>query len=216
MAKLVDALASGASDLKQVLGVRVSLWAQVFCFERSEIPYTIHMETLTNHIEAVIKKNSYIIEIGGKSELELEFELAEGSFLLSNFRKSNYCAQEMMQSDDFSVSTTSRQILVSRVKLLDLGFSAYPTREQIFEQTQKLGLELLPSETGPHARLQDRNQAFGNWYYIAMNPITVKNHGPQIFALVRQGDGLWLASRVATSNTHFGLDAEFVFGIGNQ
>ncbi|MEK7129961.1 MAG: hypothetical protein AAB803_02990 [Patescibacteria group bacterium] len=158
-------------------------------------------------IETAIKKNSYSIEIGGKSEAELERALTKNPFSLGDY------ARDMMHSLDFGTLAKSREIRVAKLRLGDLGFTGYPTIAHIFEQAPKLGLELLPAEAGPHARLQDRNQRSGDWYYIAMNPITDRNGSPDVFEVARYEDALWLHSPWAGPGDHWSLGNAFVFGL---
>jgi len=164
------------------------------------------MEIITStDIETVIKKNSYSIEIGGESEAELEWALTKSPFSLCDY------ARDMMQSLEFGTLAKSREIRVAKVALGDLGFIGYPTTAHILEQTPKLGLELLPAEAGPHARLQDKNQHSGDWYYIAMNPIADRNGYLDVFRLASNEDGLWLDGRWASPSNDWDLDDAFVF-----
>jgi hypothetical protein len=158
-------------------------------------------------IETAIKKNSYSIEIGGMSEAQLERALTERPFSLSDI------ARYMMQSLSFSTFAESREIRVTRVTLGDLGFTEFPTIAHIFEQVPKLGLELLPAEASPHARLQDRYQRLGVWYHIAMNPIADRNGDPDAFEVGRDRDTLWLSSYWTDPSDHWGLGNTFVFGL---
>lgn len=166
------------------------------------------MEILKNTgIETVIKQNSYSIEIGGMSEPQLESALGKKPFVLADY------ARDMMQSLDFSTFAKSREIRVAKLRLFDLGFTGYPTTAQILKQASKLGLELLPAEAGPHARLQDRDQRSGDWYYIVINPIAGRDGDPDEFRVARDGDGLWLGSRWTGPGAHWYLDETFVFGL---
>lgn len=158
-------------------------------------------------IETAIKKGGFSLEIGGMSELELEHALTKRPFSLRDY------ARGMMQSLDFGTFAISRKIRVALVTLGDLGFIGYPPTDQIFEQTPKLGLELLPAEAGPYARLHDRDQRREDWYCIAMNPIADRYGDPRIFALARDGDALVLNSDWTGHGRHWNLDAPFLFGV---
>lgn len=162
---------------------------------------------LSTGIERAIKKGTRPIEIGGLSESQLERAFTEKPFFLRN------SAREMMQSFDFDTLAKSREIRVARVILGDIGFTGFPTRAYIFEQAPKLGLEILPAEAGPHARLQDRNQRSGDYYYIAMNPITDRSRNPSVFKVECNDDDLWLTTRWANLHDRFDPDLSFVFGL---
>lgn len=158
-------------------------------------------------IEGTIKKNSYRIEIGGKSPAELERTLTEKDIYVIDW------ARGMMRSPAFSTLGRSTEIQVARLTPGNLGFTQYPTTEQLYKQAQSFGLERLPAEAGPQARLQDTKQRQGDWYYIAMNPITNRYGHRHIFSLERDGARLGIASPWAHPGYHWDLDSSFLFGV---
>jgi len=118
----------------------------------------------------------------------------------------------MMRSPDFLTLREQKEIKVTKVTLGDLGFTGHPTTAQILEQVPKLGLALLPAETGPHARLQDKTQSRGDSYYIGMNPLTDIVGRLLVFEVARDNtDLLCLWGGWAGSMWH--IDSTFVFGI---
>ncbi|MDO8452054.1 MAG: hypothetical protein Q7S76_04270 [bacterium] len=167
------------------------------------------METLGDaDIKTLLEKNSYSIEIGGKSEAELEQALTEKPFFLSGY------ASDMMQSLDIGTRAKSREIRVTRATPGNFGLTHSPTTEELYTYAEQFGLDRLPAEAGPHARLQDRNQHTGDWYYIAMNPISYRGgDDPGVFGVGRGEDGLWLAGRWAGPASRWSLDEVFVFGL---
>ena len=166
------------------------------------------MERLSpGSIEETIRKNSYGIEIGGKSPQALMAELRQSHISVSDW------ARDMMESPDFATLGRRTEIEVARLTPADLGFIRYPTTEQFFDRAASFGLELLPAEAGQHARLQDGNQRPGDWYHIAMDPIADRYGGPGVFLLGRGGGGLWLDGRWASPGDHWNLDNAFVFGL---
>ncbi len=167
-----------------------------------------NMEILkSTGIETAIKKGSYSIEIGGMSKLQLEHALTESPFSLEDR------ARDMLLSFDFGTLAEAREIRVTKVPLRDLGFTGYPMIDYILKQAPKLGLEPLPAEAGPHARLQDRNQRPGDWYYIAMNPIADRTGGPDVFGVASFQGALWLSRYWASPSSHWNLDGTWVFGL---
>ena len=160
-----------------------------------------------NGIKEIIRKNSYPIEVGGKSPEVLMAELSQNLFFVSDW------ARDMMQSPDFATLGRRTEIEVARLTPADLGFIQYPTTEQFFDRAASFGLALLPAEAGPHARLQDRNQRPGDWYHIAMDPISDRLGSPYVFKLGRDEGGLWLGSYWADPGHPWDLDDAFVFGL---
>lgn len=134
-------------------------------------------------------------------------ELSQNPFFVSDW------ARGTMQSPDFSTLGRRTEIEVARLTPADVGFIQYPTTEQFFDQAASFGLALLPAEAGPHARLQDRNQHPGDWYHIAMDPISDRYGDPGVFTLERFGGGLWLDGGWADPGGHWDLDDAFVFGL---
>lgn len=104
-----------------------------------------------------------------------------------------------------------------RLKVRDLfqDEEVHTTRE-IFEKADELGLALCPPETGLIKRLQDTNQAMGNWYRIAMEPIADRSGGPGVFDLARHGRGLWLSNGIATPGSRWRPGDGFVFRLRKQ
>ena len=77
-----------------------------------------------NGIKEIIRKNSYTIEIGGKSPEALMAELSQNPFFVSDW------ARGTMQSPDFSTLGRRTEIEVARLTPADVGFIQYPTTEQ--------------------------------------------------------------------------------------
>lgn len=127
------------------------------------------------------------LTIGGKTSQELQRELEAGGFLpIQDY------ARDMLKSKDFYTSATPQNIDLIRLTVEDLGFSDYATTEQLYRRARQLGLDPAPAEAGPYLRLKLTNQPEGEWLYIGMQPIAGRVGRPDVFAVGRSGDNLWL------------------------
>lgn len=154
-----------------------------------------------------IKRNSFPIEIGGKSPAQLEAELTRNGIIVGSY------AQDMLRSLAFSTLEQPTEIRAARLSLRDLGLDRKPTLGQIFKQAEPLGLDRLPAEAGPHRRLQDSKQRLGDFYFIAMDPIVERSVRKDVFLLESYENGVWLRSDCAEPYIFWHPDSEFVFGL---
>ncbi|OGH58646.1 MAG: hypothetical protein A2725_03025 [Candidatus Magasanikbacteria bacterium RIFCSPHIGHO2_01_FULL_33_34] len=138
----------------------------------------------TEFPEGKIKK--YHIEIGGKTKEELEHELTEKDFKISDN------ARTMMKKPDFYTTQEPEQVDLIRLKVKDLGFPNGATTDQIYAKAEKMVLELCPPETGPHLRLKLDNQPQGDYFWVGMKQISDSGGYPGVFYLSRGADGQWL------------------------
>ncbi|MEK7192034.1 MAG: hypothetical protein AAB646_00770 [Patescibacteria group bacterium] len=160
----------------------------------------------TSFPEGRIEKKE--IEIGGKTEKELEKEMKDRGINTSNY------AKDMMRSKDFTILKTKEQISTVRLKVKDLfPDNKYHTTDEIYKKAQELGLELCPAEVGPNYRLQHQNQPLNEWIYIAMKQITDRGGLPNVFELSRRGDGLWLDFRWARPTNDWFPEYALVFSL---
>ena len=86
------------------------------------------------------------------------------------------------------------------------------TTDRVYQKAQELGLDLCPAEAGPHLRLKDTNQPFGDLYWIAMKQIG-RHGGTYVFRLERYEDALWLSDSWAGPDGRWGLGGEIVFSL---
>ena len=159
----------------------------------------------TSFPEGKIRRQS--IEIGGKTREQLQTELQQAGVNMTSY------AQDMMRSRDFTTLPYAETVDTVRVKVQDLGFSGYPTTDQIYQRVQELGLELCPAEVGPNYRLQYADQPLGEWFSIGMKQIAGSDGNPTVFGLERRGGGLWLGGSWARPGRSWGPDDEFVFSL---
>lgn len=71
----------------------------------------------------------------------------------------------------------------------DLGFTSTTSYDAICARAKDLGFELCPAEVGPALRLAYADQAKGDWFRIAMEPLTDRDRALSYFVLVHDGDG---------------------------
>ena len=157
------------------------------------------------------------IEIGGKSVQVLEAELKQKGIYFHKY------AQKMMRSENFVTLKHSEQINLVRLKVSDLGYTLLPpTRSQIYQKAQDLGLDLCPHEVAPELRLKYDGPSSGDRLYVGMKQIDLpdEDYGnepePHVFVLERdkynsKKDGIKLIGLFALSSHFMELDDEFVF-----
>ncbi len=156
----------------------------------------------TSFPEGKISRDS--MEIGGESAKELKDEIKAK---MKIYESTEY----MMNSKEFQTFKKPEKIELIRLTVKDLGFARGATTEEIYERAQALGLELCPSEVGPHYRLKYTDQPLGEWFLIAMKQISDRNGDPSVFRLVLAGVGLWLSDDLARPDDRWGPGSEFVF-----
>lgn len=145
------------------------------------------------------------VEIGGKSAEELLNEMEAANINLSSY------AKDMLRSKEFVVGKTPEDATLIRLTVDDLGFKNYATTDQIYARAEELGLELCPPDTGPHYRLQYKNQPLNEWTFVAMKQIADSVGSPYVFSLVRFDDGLWLLDGWAYPGREWYPVGQFVF-----
>ncbi len=126
------------------------------------------------------------VEIGGKTRDQLEKEMEAAGVQISTY------AKDMLHSKDFVTAQNKEKLDYVRLTVADLGFTSYPTTDQLYARAEELGLELLPAEFGPNYRLQNLDQPEGDWFYTGMKQIADSDGDPDVFDLGRRGDDLWL------------------------
>ncbi|MDP3244187.1 MAG: hypothetical protein Q8M83_00840 [bacterium] len=156
----------------------------------------------TTFPEGHIKRST--IEIGGKTEVELERELEEQKINVSDY------ARGMMRSKDFTTAKNPEMTHLVRLKVRDLNLQN-PTTENIYKKAEELGLELCPPEVGPRFRLQYFDQPLNEYVFIGMKQITDPDGRPIVFWLRRFGEGLWLSNYWAGPTSLWSPGDEFIF-----
>lgn len=147
------------------------------------------------------------VEIGGKTKEQLQQELKQAGVNVSIY------AEDMMRSKDFTTLPIPQALDTVRLKVGDLGFSGYPTIDQVYRKAQELGLELCPAEVGPQMKLQTKNQPLGDSYCIGMKQIADSYGDPRVFYLEWYGDRVWLGDAWADTSREWPPSLEFVFSL---
>jgi hypothetical protein len=145
------------------------------------------------------------LEIGGKSETEIELELKEKNIQVTGY------ASSMIRNPDFVPLKNPEEIDLVRLRVADLGFPAGSTTKEIFEKAKRLGLALCPAEVGPRYRLVYENQPMDDWAFIGMEPLAGSDGGPSVFRLGRDGRGTFLRGSWAEPGGHWTPGYEFIF-----
>ncbi|TSC91201.1 MAG: hypothetical protein CEN90_583 [Parcubacteria group bacterium Licking1014_17] len=139
----------------------------------------------TSFPEGEIRKET--ITIGGKTWQELEKEMRARNIKIGDY------ALDMMKSKEFKTLEQAEVGDYVRLKVDSLGLQGTPTTDQIYARANELGLDLCPTEVGPHYRLQYMNQPLGEYFCIAMKQIAARDGYPYVFSVYRGVDGLWLS-----------------------
>ena len=149
------------------------------------------------------KLQKYNIEIGGKNKDQMKTALKAKNINISS------SADDMLESKDFVTSKKTENVDLVRLTVKNLGFSAGgATTDEIYQQAEKLGLELCPAEIGPQLRLQN---SASEWIRIAMKQIAGRHGFPHVFYLDRGDGGLWLDGDGARPSDRWAGAYEFVF-----
>lgn len=163
-------------------------------------------EPIRLHFSLEGKVRQEAITIGGKTSKELLAELAQNGFRVSSYAKS------IMENTDFTTLPDPEQIDLVHLHVKDLDIKkSYPTTDEIYKKAQELGLELCPAEVGPQYRLQNKNQALGEWLAIGMKPLPDSGGVPCVFGLAHDGGGLWLFGDWSRPDDGWDPGDEFVF-----
>ncbi len=146
-------------------------------------------------------------------------KLGTGLKTADDFRKAlvNGCyhisvlATTILDRPEFTVATQETEIDLVAISVAELGFKEGAKRQDIYERTQELGLALCPAEVGPQLRLQYKDQPKGEWFIIAMKPITHSDGSLYVFRVGHDDVGLWLRSSYGNPDNFWHADSRWVF-----
>ncbi|MCR4308294.1 MAG: hypothetical protein NUV80_07105 [Candidatus Berkelbacteria bacterium] len=162
-----------------------------------------HLEHIyTNFPEGKIDRSE--LTIGGVTVDQMKREMRERKITIGS-RIAEFTLDSTPTLED------PEDITLIRLKVGSLGFTRTPTTEEFYARAEEIGLELCPTETGPHQRLKDTEQPLGESYRIAIKQIDDRNDYPDVFHLVHDVDGLCLHLHLAYSVRRWNLDERFVF-----
>lgn len=126
------------------------------------------------------------LEIGGKTDRDLERELRDKGIKISDF------AHDILRSKDFTALKSPEEIQLIQLKMRDLGIDRKATLDEICRRAEELGLDICPAEVGPHLRLKYTDQSLNEWFLIAMKQISNRDGDPGVFFLAIDAGGLYL------------------------
>ena len=146
------------------------------------------------------------VELGTGITSGLEFTRA----LTAQGIKVEY-AKQLLNNPDFTVTGEHQSADLVEVSVAALGFNRSTRYDQICARAKELGLELCPAEVGPQLRLQYQEQPLGEYLVVAMKAINDLDGDPRVFAVSRDGAGLWVSASVGRPDDVWGLGGRFVF-----
>jgi len=118
------------------------------------------------------------------------------------------CASNIL--DKIQVSQTRVQLDLVILSVAELGFKE-ARYDAICAKAKELGLQLCPAEVGPTLRLTYSDQPYGEWLWIAMDPLPDSDGGLVAFGVAHGSDGRGLAGDDGVSAYVWGPDGRFVF-----
>lgn len=111
----------------------------------------------------------------------------------------------------FTVSDREMELDLVNLSVADLGFKDGATRKDIIAKAIEQGMELCPAEVGPQIRLQYPDQPKGEWFVIAMEPITDSNGSLSVFDVAHDKGGRWLSAGDGDPANFWIAGSRFVF-----
>lgn len=99
-------------------------------------------------------------------------------------------ARSMIDNPAFTTSLVPRKLTLVDVATSTLvaGKGRYLTIQEIFDAADRLGLDKVPAEVGPHYRLSHMKRREEN-IVIGMDPIVASDGGPGVFGVVQDKRG---------------------------
>lgn len=153
-------------------------------------------------------------DIGGKPVERLKTE-AKKVRIVTEY------ALDMMYSPKFSTleEVTSQELIKLRVQ--DLGLTGTPTTKEVFERAmhsiiENMALELCRADVGPHQAIVDIEQPLSDVYYIAHEPIAIRDGNLCVFRLGCNAHGLWLHGIWARPDDGWYPEDQLVFALRNK
>jgi len=93
----------------------------------------------------------------------------------------------------------------------DLGFTSVTRYDRICERAKELGLELCPAEVGLALRLTYDDQARGDWFRLAMEPLVADGRDPVVFFLAHVDGGRCLRAYCGDFDYGLTIEGRYVF-----
>ncbi len=147
-----------------------------------------------------------ILRIGGTPKTELLKRMKKENFYISDY------AKDIMGKDAFGTLPEKQDVSLVRLSVAELRFKNPATYDEIVARAKELGLDLCPAEVGPYLRLTETDQAYSDFYWIAMEPIVGSSGVARVFYVYRDSVGKrWLSTHYVISDSRWGLGGRFVF-----
>lgn len=119
---------------------------------------------------------------------------------------------DILDNPAFTVATCAAEVELVVASVAEIGFKKKTRCKDIYIRAQELGLDLCPPEVGPQLRLQYTDQLRREGLVIAMEPITDSRGYPNLFRVVRRGNGdYWLDYDEGDPDDVFEDYRQFVF-----
>ncbi len=147
--------------------------------------------------------------VGGSTKEELKVELQRKNINVGGY------VNAIVDHVNFTTTERSELMNLGRLKVRQLGIQKdYPTTKEIFARIKWFGGELCPPEAGPYYRLQHNDQPNGEYWYLAMEPITDLDARPMVFWMFRNAvNGSWLYDSIARPEEWWNPWVSFIFRI---
>jgi len=141
---------------------------------------------------------------GPRNADEFRKALTDGGCRVSDW------GNELLDKVDFSEVTEETELELVLFSVAELGFKYGATRRGIYNKAQELGLSLCSAEVGPQLRLQYA-QPKGEWFRIAMEPISDSGGSLKVFYVEHGIDGRWLGGGIGDPDYFWSGNDRFVF-----
>lgn len=149
------------------------------------------------------------IKIGThKTVKDLSQALTDGGFQIGD-----HAAQILKKT---SLADTETEIELVDVSGAELGFTKSYRRYELYARAEKFGLDLVPAEAGPQARLQYTDQPLVEWKLMAMEPIADSDGNLGVFGVERFVGGPSLSANYGDPGDEWGPDDHWVFARRKQ
>ena len=148
------------------------------------------------------------ILIGGLSKEELLKRLSHKNI------KFNEYARILFENDKFNPPKKNQKVILTKVKLDELGLEENCTDKEFMNRIRELGLELCPLYLAAFLRLEYMDQEDDSYLTVAsIKPEAAENY-PNGFYLRKTGNELWLRGYRADGFEGWPSSNEFVFLFG--
>jgi hypothetical protein len=155
--------------------------------------------------------------VGGKSVQEYEQEMDKENRRIINendkFKIGDWAKQILPK---VKTSKQSQETEIIRLSVADLGFNKATRYDELCKKAKELGLELCPAEAGLALRLELKDQPIGDYFRVAMEPLTDSDGDLNLFDVDRGEGGRWLYAYDGGPHRQWDPEDSFVFVRGKH